>query len=289
MTSSIHTLIPDIQELLTREDKSWFTNELALSLSKDIANRMQLQFSKERNRPTLRLSAMGPKCPKALWHSLYTPEEAAPFPAWTEVKFAFGDITEALAIALAKASGHRVEGEQDELYVDGIKGHRDCVIDGCTVDIKSCSSIQYRKYKDGTVKNNDSFGFLDQLDGYSLASLSDPLVLVKDKAYIFAIDKTLGHMCLYEHEARHERIKERVKLYKRISALSSPPPCECGVVQFGGSGNEVLDTKASYSPFRFCCHPSLRTFLYSEGPKYFTKVRRTPDVVETDRHGRILH
>ena len=48
--------------------------------------------------------------------------------------YAFGHMIEGLAIGLAKASGHEVLGEQDEIYVDGIRGpHRDCVIDGCVV------------------------------------------------------------------------------------------------------------------------------------------------------------
>src|SRR6266849_6159935 len=40
---------------------------------------------------------------------------------------------------MAKAAGHEVLGEQDELTLDGVVGHRDCVIDGCIVDVKTTS------------------------------------------------------------------------------------------------------------------------------------------------------
>lgn len=288
---SIHTLIPDIYDLLKRKD-GWFDDELSRSFSSDIARRLQSQLGEEyqgSDKPTLRLSKMGPQCPKALWYSIHHHEMAEALPPWAEVKYSFGHILEALAIALAKAAGHEVCGEQDELVVDGIRGHRDCVIDGCLVDVKSCSSIQFTKYKDGSINQSDSFGYLDQLDGYLVGSLHDDLVRTKDRAYILAIDKTLGHMCLYEHKLREESIRERIKKYKTIVGEDTPPSCECGTVPDGKSGNVRLDTKASYGPFKHVCFPNLRTFLYSNGPVYLTRVNRVPDVTEITRDGQIVH
>lgn len=285
---SIHTLIPDIQHLITKKD-GWFTQEISDALAKEISLRLSAQLGAANRTPTLRLSQMGPKCPCALWHSIHSPHLAESLPPWAEVKFAFGHIIEALTIALAKAAGHEVTGEQDVLSVDGIIGHRDCVIDGCVVDVKSTSSFGFAKFKDGSLAQNDSFGYLDQLDGYLVGSQHDDLVRTKDRGYLLAIDKTLGHMCLYEHKVREAHIKERIKHYKEIVSYNRSPTCQCGTVPDGKSGNLKLDIKASYSSFKHVCFPYLRTFLYSDGPRYLTKVVRIPDVPEVDKHGKPVY
>ncbi len=235
------------------------------------------------------MSKLGPVCPKALWHSIHTPELAEPLPPWAEFKYSFGHIIEAQAIALAKASGHTVTGEQDELVLDGIRGHRDCIIDGYIVDIKSSSSRGMGKFKGKDQTTLDDWGYLSQLDAYMGASLNDDLVLVKSIAYILAIDKQLGHMVLYKHEYREQHIKDRISHYKRITSQSEPPACTCGTTRFGVSGNIKLDVRASYNPYKFCCFPRLRTYLYSDGPVYLTHVERKPDVIEINRTGQIIH
>lgn len=288
MSTQISTLIPDIQQLVTRKD-GWFNEQLAGTLSKDLSVRLSEHFNKPEQTPSLRLSQMGPRCPKALWHSIHTPEQAEALPPWAEIKYSFGHVLEALAITLAKAAGHEVVGEQDAVYVDGITGHRDCVIDGCVVDVKSTASRSFQKFKDGSLRDSDSFGYLDQLDGYLVGSLNDPVVKVKDKGYLLAIDKQLGHMALYEHTLRERSIRDRIAEYKRIIDLPSPPACECGTVPEGKSGNIRLDTKASYSLFKYCCFPDCRTFLYASGPVYLVKVVRKPDVPEVDKHGEIVY
>lgn len=284
----IQTLIKDIQALVTRRD-GWFTDELSKTFASEVSLRLQQQFEAVERKPTLRLSQMGPRCPCALWHSIHKPELNEPLPPWAEIKFTYGHILEALAITLAKAAGHEVTGEQDELIVDGIRGHRDCVIDGCLVDVKSSTTRGFAKFKDKTIATSDTFGYLDQLDGYMAGSLEDPLVRVKDKAYLLAIDKQLGHMVLYEHKPRPDQIREVIARYKRIVSLPTAPACECGTVADGKSGNIKLDTKAAYSAQKFSCFPGVRTFLYSDGPRYLTTIKRMPDVTEVDRHGNYLY
>jgi hypothetical protein len=283
---TIHTLILDIQKLL--KTKGWMTEELLAQFSTEISNRLRVQYNEEHS-GGLRLSQMGPKCPCQLWHSYHHPELAEPMPPWAEFKFSFGHIIEAMAITLAKASGHEVTGEQDELNVDGIKGHRDCVIDGCLVDVKSTTSFGFKKFQDGSLAQDDAFGYLDQLDGYLVGSANDPLVKVKDRAYLLAVDKQLGHMCLYEHHLREENIRRRIRDYRQIVEEPVAPGCTCGVIADGKSGNLRLDVKASYNPYKFCCKPNLRTFLYASGPVYLTKVVRVPDVTEIDKNGKVVY
>jgi hypothetical protein len=286
--NEIKTLIPDIQELVTKKN-GWFNDELSKDFAASVAKRVQDQFAEKKRTPELYLSQMGPRCPKALWHSIHTPDQAERLPPWAEIKYSFGHLIEALAITLAKASGHKVEGEQDAITVDGVRGRRDCVIDGAICDIKSSSSRSFQKFKDGSIAMEDSFGYLDQLDGYICGSLQDPLVTVKDRGYLLVVDKTLGHMVLYEHAVRLDSIRMRIKTYKEYVARDVSPSCTCGTVAEGKSGNIKLGTKASYSSYKYCCFPRLRTFIYASGPVYLTKVVRKPDVPEIDRYGNLVY
>lgn len=286
---SIHTLIIDIQHYIeTTED--WYERA-----TDNLFQRPDEQSHVRANsteRKSLRLSGLGDRCPRALWYSIHHPELAEPLPYHASFKYGYGHIIEKLALQLARLAGHDVQGEQDELVVDGIVGHRDAVIDSCVVDVKSCSSIAFGKYKDKTFSAaTDDFGYLYQLDGYVMGSALDPLVTVKDKGYIFAIDKTLGHMVLYEHTVRPETFRQRVETFKSIVGRSSPPACQCGTKAVGASGNVGLDTRASYSLYKHLCFPGLRTFLYTERgqtkPVHLVKVVRTPDVPELTKP--VLH
>jgi hypothetical protein len=285
--TSIYTLITDVRDLL--KTKGWLTETLAKELGDVTARSITKQFSKDQAAPSLRLSGMGPRCPKALWHSIHTPGEAEPLPDWAQAKFSLGHFQEAYGITLAKAAGHRVEGEQHECSLDDVKGHVDAIVDGCVVDFKSCSGRQFIKYKSGSVAQDDSFGFLDQLDGYVTACGQDDLVHVKDRGFIFAMHKELGHVWLYEHRTRPASIRERIAQYHSVVERKHPPECTCKTVQHGSSGNIALDTRASYEAYKWCCRPNLRCFLYANGPAYLTRVIRLPDVPEVDRYGKILH
>lgn len=273
---NIYDLIPDIYRVLAEK------GEGLLNLT------VNLKPFKEDQKPRLRISGLGPKCPRHLWYSINAPELGEPLPPQAIFKFSYGHLIEDLVIQLAKEAGHEVMGEQDELVVDGVRGHRDCVIDGCLVDAKSCSSRIFEKFKTGTISNDDPFGYLVQLDGYLDGSDLDPLVRVKDRGYILAVDKTLGHMCLYEHKRRHN-VREIIKKYRDIVNSNKPPQCECVVVSDGVSGNMKLGVTASYSPFKHQCFPKLRTFLYADGPRFLTTVFKLPKVPEVDRNGNIIH
>lgn len=288
MIKNITTLIRDIYHVIESEE-GWLTPTNAEGLTGELGRQLVQSSGQKDSGAVLRLSQMGEKCPSQLWHSIHTPSLGEKLPAAARIKYTYGHVIEALVIAMAKAAGHEVTGEQDVLYLDGVKGHRDCVIDGCTVDVKSASSMAYKKFKDGSIKMDDPFGYLAQLDGYCLAAADDPLVRVKDRGYLLAVDKTLGHMCLYEHRVRPDFIKERIESYKRISNLPESPACTCGTVADGKSGNIKLDMRASYNPYKHQCFPNLRTFLYSSGPVYLTKVVRKPDVPEVDRNGKLVY
>lgn len=289
MSKSIENLIPDIQNLL--KSRGWFTDELSSGFTTEVGSRLQEQYRERTETPRLRLSQMGPRCPKALWYSLHHPELAEALPPWAEFKYSFGHIIEGMAIALAKAAGHEVTGEQDELVFEGITGHRDCVIDGVTVDVKSTSTPGFLKVKKGEF--DDGFGYLDQLSCYILAGHDDPLVKVKDKGRLLFIDKQMGHMIFHETtvtRGTEDLLRTRAGWYKEISARDTAPECRCGTEVDTYTGNVRLDTRASYSSYKHSCFPHLRTALYVNGPVFFTYVKKWPwnkngPIAEIDRYG----
>jgi hypothetical protein len=286
---NIHTLVQDIYDVVGSK-QGWFDDALAEGFSRELGLKLVEKTKPRDEVPTLRLSQMGEVCPKQLWYSIHSPGSQEDVPPYVKIKFTYGDILESLLIAMAKAAGHEVTGEQDVVYVDGIAGHRDCVIDGYVVDVKSAASRPFQEIKNKRMAQDPFLSvYLDQLDGYLVGSADDPLVRVKDRGYILAIDKTLGHLTLYEHTLRDLHIRQRIKKYKEIINQDVSPGCECKTVADGKSGNIKLDTKASYSAYKHCCFPHLRTFLYSSGPVYLTKVVRKPDVPEVDRNGKIVY
>lgn len=288
MQTDIHNLIPDIYNIVGSKD-GWFDKDLAEGFSGELGLKLLEKTLPRKEVSSLRLSQMGKQCEKQLWYSVHQPSLQETLPAYTRIKFLYGDILESLLIAMAKAAGHEVTGEQDAVYVDGITGHRDCVIDGCLVDVKSADTRSFAKIKSRQMGEDPFLSvYLDQLDGYLVGSASDSLVRVKNRAYILAIDKTLGHLTLYEHTLREQHIRDRIKYYKECVALDKPPSCTCETESDGGSGNIKLGVKASYSGYKHVCFPKLRTFLYARGPVHLTHVARLPDVPEITRDGKYI-
>ena len=96
-------------------------------------------------RSYLSLSSVGTPCKRKLWYKINLVGKGEPLEAYTLLKFFYGDMIEELILCLTAASGHKVEGMQDRLDVHGVKGHRDAIIDGMTIDVKSCSSYAFKK------------------------------------------------------------------------------------------------------------------------------------------------
>ena len=115
----------------------------------------------------LRMSNIGKK-DRQLWYSYngYKGEELMPH---TRIKFLYGHLIEEMILALTKLSGHDVTHEQKQVEVNGIKGSMDCKIDGVLTDVKSASPYGFKKFKDGSLINDDPFGYIDQIKGYAHA------------------------------------------------------------------------------------------------------------------------
>lgn len=231
------------------------------------------------DRPTgstgLRLSSIGRLCNRYHWYNDrgYDKEDLR---GATYIKFLYGDMLEELLLTLAEITGHTVEMVQAEVELEGVTGHIDAIIDGCLVDIKSASKYGYQKFADGTLIGNDQFGYVGQMAAYGEA-----LGIPKDKRYNWAINKENGAMCLYSHKHSTYDAARRIKVLKNILAMDTPPAVQESFlpIPMGKSGNMQLCTQCSYCGHKERCY-EYRTFLYSTGPVYLTKVTKTPNVPE---------
>ena len=279
MSKSINTVVEDIYEVM---DKGVVPNPDTLdSFLWDMKEAILKQLSpSNRNRANhLRMSNIG-KGDRQVWYDINgnsTQEKLTPD---TRLKFLFGDIIEALLIYLVKEAGHEVTHEQHEVQIGGIKGHIDCKIDGAMVDIKSASAFSFKKFKEGTLKEDDKFGYIAQISAYAHAEGTPD-------AGFLVMDKVLGKLC-YMPVPKDDRIDpvERINHMKKAVAKDTPPPRCYASVPMGESGNMKLGVNCSYCAHKTTCWSDsnngdgLRLFLYSNGPMWLTEVQKEPKVQE---------
>ena len=273
---NIDTLVDDIYSLFDGQNPR-FDDELFSRFGGNLTEIMNDRFNRERVGGRLRLSNIG-KPDRQLWYEINDPGGGERLPAQAMIKFMYGDMQEQLCILLAKLAGHTVEDEQAEVEINGIKGHLDCIIDDCVVDVKSASRYAFPKFKDGTLlePGNDAFGYIGQLAGYVHAKRPG------SDGYILAINKDLGHLALLKVPA--ERLAEydvEARIAHNLEMVNGPIPPRCYEdVPDGKSGNRKLDTGCSYCSRKFDCWPGLKTYYYSNGPRYLTTVVKEPKVAD---------
>lgn len=282
MTKQIGTIVEDIYAVI--EGRGGWSSTLSAATSEGVSILLDQRLGEreERQRGTLRMSNLGTPCARSLWYKINEPDGGEDLRGATLLKFLYGDLLEQLLISLAIASGHEVLGCQDTVSISGIIGHRDCVIDGMVVDIKSASSRAFAKFKEHKLESDDPFGYLSQLSSYVYAAKDDPLVTNKTHGAFLAINKENGEIVLdvYDLSSFISRKEEEVEHLKRMVASPVPPDRSFDAVPDGKSGNMKLSTNCSYCDRKFKCWPEVRTFIYSTGPRYLTRVAREPDVPE---------
>ena len=100
-----------------------------------------------------------------------------------------------------------------------IVGHMDGRIDGTLMDVKSTSSYSFKKFKDGTLVDNDAFGYIDQLKAYAKSQGDTKIAWL-------AMDKQNGHLTWLEYDLEntdHPKLKEDIE--EKIIALKKG----CGI------------------------------------------------------------
>ena len=279
---NIKTLVPDLYSVI-RGEGGW-TEAISSSMADGISEVANNRFSKPQEpRAYLSLSSIGTPCKRKLWYKVNKAGEGESLQANTLLKFFYGDMIEELLLSLVEASGHDVKGQQDRLDVHGIKGHRDAVIYGMTVDVKSCSSYAFTKFKEAKLRDDDPFGYISQLSSYVYAGKDDPLVTDKTKGAFLAVDKQNGHICLDVHDFTEDlKTKEKeMKAAKKMVAGELPVDRIPPVSQSKTSPNMKLSMPCSYCEYKRMCWPNLRTFLYKGGgPQHLVHVQVEPKVPE---------
>lgn len=286
MTKHLGTLIEDMQKVVLEPHE--FSEGSLKSLGDSIVRDIKEQINPSPRQPTLRMSNIGTKCNRKLWLDLNHPELKAPYNFRTRMTFLMGTVLENILLFLARESGHKVEGEQDDLEIAGIKGHRDAVIDGVLVDVKSASTNSFEKFSNHLNIAEDGFGYLDQLGSYLQASQDDPKVTEKEKAAFLVIDKQFGTIALDIHNKGRTDYKAFIEMKKKVAESPTMPPRGFKDKDSASpKGNKELCYQCNYCDFRRACWPGLRTFGYENGkrPRAFTHVKTTPNVPEIETPG----
>lgn len=283
MTKTIETLKKDLHHVLTTGEG--FTSEISEWVGEMVSQATLRQMTpREFSKPYLRMSNLGQPCDRKLWYSLqqWSYEKREKLLPQAINKFVFGDLIEAWTLGLIKASGHRLEGVQDTMTINGIRGSRDCVIDGVTSDVKSASTMAMNKFRNNGLLQDDPFGYLSQLSSYVAAAKDDPIVTDKTRGAFVAVDKQFGtiEVDIYDLSSYVETKGLEVEQKKLMVKQKEPPPRGFEDVPDGKSGNRKLGTNCSYCEFRNVCYPDLQTYIYSSGPRFFTQIVREPKVLK---------
>lgn len=278
-SKTIDTLVEDIESLLSSGIED-IPEKAFKNFTKGIASSIIDSLGKRERKATLRMSNIGRPCERQLWYEVNKPELSSELRPENYMKFMYGHLVEELLLFLAELAGHEVTGRQDEQEIEDIKGHRDAIIDGVLVDVKSASSYSFKKFKEGRLLEDDPFGYSDQLQSYLYAAKDDPIVTDKEQAAFLVVDKTLGHTTLDVHKKNNKDYERIYREKKEMVQKSTPPKRAFTSKPFGKSGNETLQTICSYCPFKKTCWPELRQFLYSTGPVDLVVVNKMPLVPE---------
>ena len=279
---STTTLVKDMEEVLLGHG-GW---DKALSdvMANTISSQAVERFSKPQEpRGYLSMSSLGTPCYRKLWYKINQTKSGEPLQASALLKFFFGDMIEELALCIAQQAGHSVEGQQDYMSAHGIKGRRDCVINGMTVDVKSASPYSFKKFKEGNLRDQDPFGYISQLSSYVYAAQDDPLVTDKTHGAFLVIDKVNGNICLdtYDFTSELKTKEDEIQHVKDIVARDLPPRRAFkDEPQSKTSPNKKLKMECSYCEFKKSCFPGVKKYAYSYGPVYLTKVVVPPKVPE---------
>jgi hypothetical protein len=284
MTKSIETLVEDMENVILGNNGWDFL--LGQNMGATVATLAKARFDKPQEpRGYLSMSGLGTPCNRKLWYKINQTELAQPLRANALLKFFYGDMIEELALCIAQQAGHTVVGQQDRMEAHGIKGSRDCVIDGMTVDVKSASPYSFKKFQEGNLREQDPFGYISQLSSYVYAAKDDPLVTNKSHGAFLVIDKVNGHICLdvYDLTEEMKTKEEEIRAIKEMVAQKVPPERSFeDEPQSKTSPNMKLKMECSYCEFKRACWPGLKLYAYSHGPVYLTKVVKELRVEESD-------
>ena len=276
---TVDTLVVDVEKLFTNISKG---KELKMPKKKVAKLMVGLeevlhQWATPRGQSSgLRMSNVG-RPNRQLWYDVNTDATAEELGPDVMFRFLYGHVVEEFLLFFVDLAGHKVEMQQAEVDVCGLKGHIDSVIDGVVIDIKTASDFSFKKFKDGKLAENDPFGYLAQLAGYEHG-------LKKQGGGFFVANKSTGELCLFRPddlelpniETRINNVREELK--------QDVPPTRCHpTIDKGKGGNEGLHSSCKWCSHKVACNPTARVFRYATNDEFLTKVVVTPRVDEVTK------
>jgi len=278
---NLSTLVNDIYDTVSDLNigEKQIPDELLADVTAGIGNAIiEWATPRDRSNSVLRMSSIGKPSRQLYYADKY--KESSPPDAATLIKFLYGHILEELLLFLVKLAGHEVTDQQKEVNVKNIKGHMDCKIDGEVIDVKSASGFSFKKFQQGTLRENDPFGYMYQLAGYEKAEGTN-------EGGFLAINKESGEVALYQPEELDKpNVESRIDdLIEMFSIQQIPDKCY-QPIPAGTKGNMKLPMGCVYCPHKIECHSDtnngkgLRMFKYAKGIEYLTSVRSLPRVEE---------
>ena len=216
----VDTVVDDIYETLSclcDSEELVISDEQVEEFGERIKKALKSWSTPHKEKTNLRMSIIG-RPMRRLWYDLKNGNLAhnRTHPS-VFIKFLYGHILEELVLLLVKLSGHKVEDEQKEIEVDGVKGHMDCKIDGEVVDIKTASSFAFKKFLEGTLHDDDPFGYMAQLSGYETAEGTN-------EGGFLAMNKESGELALYQPGPLVKiNVKDKIKSIRSAADIDKPP------------------------------------------------------------------
>lgn len=281
---NIDTLVDDIYEVV--KGKGGWNSAITEYFLEHTKNVVQERLEKpQEQRDYLSLSMLGTPCKRKIWYTVNKPELADEINSLALGTFLYGDLLEGLILSLAKAAGHDVKGEQDTLEVEGVKGHRDAIIDGMTVDIKTTSKSGMNKFLRGNLREDDPFGYISQLSSYIYADQSNPDMKEKTRGAFLVVQKDQFRLHLDIYDLKEELLKKRAEVIdiKEMVAGEKPKERLESVPLRAGSKNMKICLSCKYCPWKRDCWPEARVFEFSTGYEWLTHIEREPKVEEISK------
>lgn len=221
----------------------------------------------------LRMSNVG-RPNRQLWYDIKHDKNEDSLSPSVVFRFLYGHVVEELLLFFADIAGHKVEMQQSEVDVCGLKGHIDSVIDGVVVDVKTASDFSFKKFKEGRLSENDPFGYLAQLAGYEHG-------LKKQGGGFLVANKSTGELCFFQpDDLELPNIETRITTI-RDELKQDVPPTRCyPIVDIGKGGNRGLANECKWCCHKVACNPKARVFRYANGDVFLTTIKAKPRVDE---------
>jgi hypothetical protein len=279
--ANIKTLVKDMEDTILGL-KGW-DRIISLEMAERIGRAASSRFKEpQKPRGYLSFSSIGSPCKRKLWYKINETNAAKPLAPSDLLKFFYGDMIEELVLAIVQASGHSVTGQQDRMRINSLAGHRDAVIDGMTVDVKSASPYSFKKFTEGNLRDEDPFGYISQLSSYVYAAKDDPLVTNKTHGAFLVVCKVSGSICLdvYDFTPELEQKEKEVENVKSMVKGGIPDRGFEPVPQSKTSPNKKLHPSCGFCEFNKKCWPEARRFVYGNGDVLLVDVVKKPNVPE---------